>query len=167
MRVLYSFPDTLGAPGIGTTARHQVEGLLAQGIEVSVWCTSIRCELPRARRVVTTLSAAGVRVPHRALGGDRAYRYHDLRVAAALKRRAGEFDVVHVWPRAALHTRARPRAPRHPRRPRGAEHAHRLRLRRGRARVRAARHRAAARPQPHVRPAPPGATSRPSTTPPT
>lgn len=110
MRVLYSFPDTLGAPGIGTTARHQVEGLLAQGIDVSVWCTSIRCELPRARRVVTTLSVAGVRVPHRALGGDRAYRYHDLRVASALKRHAGEFDVVHVWPRAALHTARAARA---------------------------------------------------------
>jgi glycosyltransferase involved in cell wall biosynthesis len=110
MRVLYSFPDTLGAPGIGTTARHQVEGLLAQGIEVSVWCTAIRCELPRARRVVTTLEAAGVRVPHRAFGGDGAYRYHDRRVAGALKRHAGEFDVVHVWPRAALHTARAARA---------------------------------------------------------
>ena len=56
MRVLYSFPDGLGAPGIGTTARHQVEGLLARDVEVSVWCTSLHCELPRARRVVTTLA---------------------------------------------------------------------------------------------------------------
>jgi D-inositol-3-phosphate glycosyltransferase len=110
MRVLYSFPDTLGAPGIGTTARHQVEGLIAQGLEVSVWCTAIRCDLPGARRVVTTLEAAGLRVPHRALGGDRAYRYHDRRVARALKREAGELDVVHVWPRAALHTARAARA---------------------------------------------------------
>ncbi|MEA2383398.1 MAG: hypothetical protein QOH72_3369 [Solirubrobacteraceae bacterium] len=110
MRVLYSFPDALGAPGIGTTARHQVEGLLAQGIEVSVWCTSLRCDLPDARRVVTTLGRGGVRVPHRALGGDRAYRYHDLRVARALKRLAGEIDVVHVWPRASLHTARAARA---------------------------------------------------------
>ena len=110
MRVLYSFPDALGAPGIGTTARHQVEGLLAQGIEVSVWCTSLRCDLPGARRVVTTLGRGGVRVPHRALGGDRAYRYHDLRVARALKRLAGEIDVVHVWPRASLHTARAARA---------------------------------------------------------
>ena len=111
MRVLYSFPDGLGAPGIGTTARHQVEGLLARGVEVSVWCTSLHCELPKARRVVTTLQAAGVRVPHRALGGnDRAYRYHDRRVARALRRLAGEFDVVHVWPRASLHTARAARA---------------------------------------------------------
>jgi D-inositol-3-phosphate glycosyltransferase len=105
MRVLYSFPDGLGAPGIGTTARHQVEGLLDQGIDVSVWCTSLHGALPRATRIVTTLQVAGVRIPHRALGGgDRAYRYHDRRVAAALRRRRGEIDVVHVWPRAGLHT---------------------------------------------------------------
>ena len=111
MRVLYSFPDGLGAPGIGTTARHQVEGLLARDVEVSVWCTSLHCELPKARRVVTTLQAAGVRVPHRALGGnDRAYRYHDRRVALALRRLAGELDVVHVWPRASLHTARAARA---------------------------------------------------------
>jgi D-inositol-3-phosphate glycosyltransferase len=71
---------------------------------VTVWCTSIGCELPGARRVVTTLTAAGRRIPHRALGGDRAYRYHDLRVALALRRRAGEVDVVHTWPRASLLT---------------------------------------------------------------
>jgi D-inositol-3-phosphate glycosyltransferase len=110
MRVLYSFPDGLGAPGIGTTARHQIEGLIAQGLEVSVWCTSLHCELPGARRVVRTLQAGGVRVPHRALGGDRAYRYHDVRVARALRRHAGEFDVVHVWPRASLHTARAARA---------------------------------------------------------
>jgi len=40
----------------------------------------------------------------------RTTRAHDLRVAAALKRRAGEFDVVHVWPRAALHTARAARA---------------------------------------------------------
>lgn len=110
MRVLYSFPDGLGAPGIGTTARHQIEGLIAQGLDVSVWCTSLHCELPGARRVVRTLQAGGVRVPHRALGGDRAYRYHDLRVARALRAHAGEFDVVHVWPRASLHTARAARA---------------------------------------------------------
>ena len=43
-------------------------------------------------------------MPHRALGGDRAYRYHDLRMARALRGLAGQFDVVHVWPRASLDT---------------------------------------------------------------
>jgi glycosyltransferase involved in cell wall biosynthesis len=57
--------------------------------------------------VVTTLSAAGVRVPHRALGGgDRAYRYHDWRVARALERLGDSVDIVHCWPRATLQTSA-------------------------------------------------------------
>jgi glycosyltransferase involved in cell wall biosynthesis len=111
MHVLYSFPDGLGAPGIGTTARHQVEGLIAQGIDVTVWCTSLHCDLPGARRVVTTLQAFGVRVPHRALGGgDRAYRYHDACVARGLRRAAPAVDVVHVWPRASLRTARAARA---------------------------------------------------------
>jgi glycosyltransferase involved in cell wall biosynthesis len=105
LRVLYSFPDGLGAPGIGTTAHRQVEGLIGLGLEVSVICTSLQRELPGARRITTTLTAGGRRIPHRALGpGDRAYRYHDLRVAHALRGLAGEIDVVHVWPRAALAT---------------------------------------------------------------
>jgi len=83
---------------------------IARGLDVSVWCTSLHCDLPGARRIVTTLQVAGLRVPHGALGGDRAYRYHDLRVARALDRLPGEFDVVHVWPRAALHSAKAARA---------------------------------------------------------
>jgi len=111
VHVLYSFPDGLGAPGIGTTARHQVEGLIAQGLDVTVWCTSLHCDLPGARRVVTTLQGFGVRVPHRSLGGgDRAYRYHDWCVARALQRPNAGIDVVHVWPRASLRTARAARA---------------------------------------------------------
>jgi glycosyltransferase involved in cell wall biosynthesis len=112
VHVLYSFPDGLGAPGIGTTARHQVEGLIGHGIDVSVWCTSLHCELPGAKRVVTTLQGFGVRVPHRALGGGggRAYRYHDWCAARALGRPDAGVDVVHVWPRASLRTARAARA---------------------------------------------------------
>jgi glycosyltransferase involved in cell wall biosynthesis len=41
-------------------------------------------------------------VPHRAIGIARAYRLHDRLVARAVGR--GRFDVVHVWPQAALRT---------------------------------------------------------------
>jgi glycosyltransferase involved in cell wall biosynthesis len=54
--------------------------------------------------VVETLSAAGRRIPHSALGIDRAYRYHDLRVSAALRRLRANVDIVHCWPRATLRT---------------------------------------------------------------
>jgi D-inositol-3-phosphate glycosyltransferase len=60
--------------------------------------------LPAAVTVVETLVLARRRIPHRAIGLQRAYSYHDLRVAHAIKSSAGRFDVVHCWPRACLHT---------------------------------------------------------------
>ena len=115
LRILYSFPDTLGEPGIGAAALHFVEGLVRRGHEVAVYCTSMGKDASEARELeetkkVTTLSAAGVRIPHRALGRRRAYRYHDQRVAHALAHLAGRVDVVHVWPRATLRTAAAARA---------------------------------------------------------
>jgi D-inositol-3-phosphate glycosyltransferase len=102
LRILYSFPDTLGAPGIGVAARHHTEQLARIGHEVHVYCTAVAGPPPVVHSLVTTLTLAGRRVPHRALGRQRAYRYHDRRVAWALRRAAGNIDVAHVWPRATL-----------------------------------------------------------------
>jgi glycosyltransferase involved in cell wall biosynthesis len=104
MHVLYSFPDGVGRPGIGTTAFHQVEGLARQGVDVSLFCTSIHRELPLNVRVVRTLSVGPRRIPHRVLGIERSYRYHDSLVARALARDARDYDVVHCWPRATVRT---------------------------------------------------------------
>lgn len=106
LRVLYSFPDTLGAPGIGTTAWNQVQSLIGLGHEVRVYATAVAREVPGAEEVVTTLTLAGNRVPHRAIGRRRAYRYHDRRVGKALRRLAGVVDIVHCWPRATVETAA-------------------------------------------------------------
>lgn len=106
LRILYSFPDTLGAPGIGVAARQHSEELARLGHEVHLYCTAVAGEAPDVHRVVTTLSVGGRRIPHRALGRSRAYRYHDRRVARALRGLRGRIDVVHVWPRATLATAA-------------------------------------------------------------
>jgi glycosyltransferase involved in cell wall biosynthesis len=105
LRILYSFPDAIGDPGIGAAALYYVRGLKERGHSVLLYCTSggSRTE---AERIVQTLEVKGVRVPHRAVGRPRAYRYHDRRVAGALRRRPGEVDVVHVWPRATVQTAA-------------------------------------------------------------
>lgn len=110
MRVLYSFPHALGRPGIGTTAFHQVQGLIDQGLDVVLYCTSLQRKIVGARAIVETLVVAGKRVPHRALGVSRAYAYHDWRVARALRRLAEEIDVVHCWPAGCLRTLAAARA---------------------------------------------------------
>jgi glycosyltransferase involved in cell wall biosynthesis len=104
VHVLYSFPDVAGKPGIGMTAFHQVEEVSKNGVEVTLCCTSLNGELPANVRVVQTLSFAGRRIPHRALGIDRSYAYHDRRAARTLERLGAAVDLVHCWPRATIHT---------------------------------------------------------------
>jgi glycosyltransferase involved in cell wall biosynthesis len=101
--VLYSFPDTLGKPGIGTTALNQVRGMVARGHDVTVCCTSSRVQVPGAR-ILQTLVVGGRRIPHRALGVDRSYRFHDRHVARRLRRAGDAVDVVHGWPLGSLET---------------------------------------------------------------
>ncbi len=114
LRILYSFPDTLCAPGIGAAAWHYAEGLSRRGHDVLVYCTSVDhgagVDGEPAPSIITTLTVAGLRVPHRALGRARAYRYHDQRVARALDQLRMPVDVVHVWPRATLQTAAAARS---------------------------------------------------------
>jgi glycosyltransferase involved in cell wall biosynthesis len=104
VKVVYSFPDTLGKPGIGTTAFYQVQGLARLGLDVTVYCTSAARVPHGVIDLFETMKVAGRRVPHRALGKFRAYRYHDMRTAKALSLRHQDADIVHCWPRATLHT---------------------------------------------------------------
>ena len=103
MRIFYSFPDVVGKAGIGETAFAQVRGLVELGHDVTLVCTTLGQPIEGLGRLIETLTVAGRRVPHRALGGsDRAYRYHD-QVAARLLQRA-HADVVHGWPIGSLRT---------------------------------------------------------------
>ena len=104
LRVWYSFPDTLGSPGIGTTALNQVRGLAQAGVDLRVFCTFNAAVPPAGVAFTETLRVAGRRVPHRTLGVDRAYRWHDRMVAPALRRAAPAPDVVHAWPGGCLAT---------------------------------------------------------------
>ncbi len=110
IRVWYSFPHTLGSPGIGTTALHQVCGLADAGVDLRVFCTFSGAALPPGVAATETLRVAGRRLPHKALGVQRAYRLHDRLVARALRRSASPPDVVHAWPGACLRTFAAARA---------------------------------------------------------
>lgn len=103
MRILYSFPHPLGRPGIGTTALAQVRGLIDLGYDVTVYTTSLATPVPGAK-IVQTMVLGGHRIPHRGVGVDRALRYHDWRVARALRRSGPTFDIVHSWPLASACT---------------------------------------------------------------
>lgn len=102
LRVLYSFPDTVGKPGIGSIAEAQVRGLVEQGADVTLVATSVPRPPAGVRDCITTLALLGRRIPHRAVGVRRAQRWHDGRAASVLAR--GGFDLVHVWPHGALRT---------------------------------------------------------------
>ena len=105
MRILYSFPHSLDRPGIALTARQQILGLVRLGVEVDLFVTSVgSLSLPPGVRVHTTMSLGWARLPHRAIGVQRAYDYHDAVVAHWLKRNSAGVDVVHAWPRGSLRT---------------------------------------------------------------
>jgi len=104
VRVLYSFPHKLGAARICTTAWYQVKGIAAAGAKVTVYTGSICREVPKSVRVRTTLAWNKLRLPYRLLGSRRSCALHDWLVAQKLKKLAGQVDVVHVWPLAALRT---------------------------------------------------------------
>ncbi|WP_131769484.1 glycosyltransferase family 4 protein [Candidatus Protofrankia californiensis] len=104
LRVLYSFPHTLGRPGISTAAFHQVRSMIDAGFAVTVYCTSLAADLDGAAGVVETMVTRGRRIPHRAIGVRRAYGYHDRRTARELATRPYAYDVVHGWPRGCIHT---------------------------------------------------------------
>jgi glycosyltransferase involved in cell wall biosynthesis len=104
MRVLYSFPTRLGTTGIGTTAWHGIAGLAEHGAEVTVVCATCERALPAGVRLIETLRPAGVKIPFRAFGFDRAVALHDRRAAAKLRRLRP--DIVHTWPLGAERTLA-------------------------------------------------------------
>jgi glycosyltransferase involved in cell wall biosynthesis len=104
VRILYSFPEAVGKPGIGLTALKQVEGLAELGHAVTLMCTHLMVGLPPSVRVHQTFTVGGRRIPHRVLGFDRTYRMHDTIVANHLHKHPNSYDVVHAWPSAALET---------------------------------------------------------------
>jgi glycosyltransferase involved in cell wall biosynthesis len=104
VRVLYSFPTRLGTVGIGTTAWQQVVGVAPHCSSLVVACASCERPLPDGVRLIETLRPWGLKLPFRALGFMRAVDLHDRRAAAALRRLAGEIDLVHCWPLGAERT---------------------------------------------------------------
>lgn len=102
--VLYSFPHKLGADRICLTAWHQVRALAAAGARVIVCPGVLHRPLPPAVTVRPTLARGAFRIPYRLLGRMRAMALHDRIVARRLEQLAGQVDLVHAWPTAALVT---------------------------------------------------------------
>ena len=104
VRVLYSFPNRLGAQRICYAAWQQINGLVAAGAEVLAMPASLERPLPASVKVRPTLAWGKVKIPFRLLGRPRAWKLHDRIVASRLKRLRGKVDVIHLWPMGALRT---------------------------------------------------------------
>jgi glycosyltransferase involved in cell wall biosynthesis len=103
-RVLYSFPNKLGADRICYTAWQQVNGLAAAGAEVTVFTGGLLKPVPQGVKVHTTLARGKLRIPYKLIGSRRALALHDWIVSRRLEKLAGEIDIVHTWPLGALET---------------------------------------------------------------
>lgn len=104
MRVLYSFPNRIGAGRICWTAWQQATGLAAAGADVTVWTSSVFRAPEGVREIHSSLAAGPVRFPMRLLGSRRAAIVHDWAVSRWLRRNGDRVDVVHVWPLGGLRT---------------------------------------------------------------
>ncbi len=104
VRVLYSFPHKLGAGRICYTAWQQVRGLMTAGADVTIMPGSLYRALGPNVRLMPTLSWGKLRIPYNVVGIKRACALHDRIVARRLRSLAGEIDIVHAWPGAALET---------------------------------------------------------------
>lgn len=104
VRVLYSFPHKLGADRICYTAWQQVNGLAAAGADVLAFPGALQRPVPDSVRVQPTLARGKIRLPYKVLGTMRTLALHDHIVSRRLEKLAGQIDVVHTWPSAALKT---------------------------------------------------------------
>jgi glycosyltransferase involved in cell wall biosynthesis len=104
IRVVYSFPHKLGAQRICYTAWQQVNGLAAAGADVLAFPGVLHRPVPPAVRVKPTLALGKLRISYRMMGKMRALALHDYLVARRIRKLAGQIDIIHLWPDAALRT---------------------------------------------------------------
>lgn len=104
IRVLYSFPNKLGAERICYTAWQQVNGLAAAGALVTVFTGDLLRPVRVGVRVHTTLARGKLRIPYKLIGNNRALALHDYIVSHQLEAMADKIDIVHTWPRGASRT---------------------------------------------------------------
>jgi glycosyltransferase involved in cell wall biosynthesis len=104
VRVLYSFPNKLGADRICYTAWQQVNGLAAAGADLLVFPGVLHRPVPVSVRVRPTLARGKLRISYKLVGSLRACALHDWIVSRRIKKLVGQIDIIHTWPLGALQT---------------------------------------------------------------
>ena len=104
LRVLYSFPQKIGASGVCYAAWQHVQALQDAGAEVTVFPGVLHKPFANGTPVRPTLSRGHLRIPYSVLGNLGSYKLHDWIVARRLRKMAGAFDLVHGFALGSLET---------------------------------------------------------------
>jgi glycosyltransferase involved in cell wall biosynthesis len=104
IKVLYSFPNKLGAARICYTAWQQVNSLAEAGADLLVFPGAVSRPVPAGVEVRPTLARGKFRIPYKLLGTMRTVALHDHIVARRIEKLVGRIDVIHTWPLGALET---------------------------------------------------------------
>ncbi|MGD2094097.1 MAG: glycosyltransferase family 4 protein [Phycisphaerales bacterium] len=107
LKVLYSFPQWVArSGGVSKTAYYQVEGLVKQGVQVTLYCGALLDPVKGLHSHRDTLKFRQLKLPLGLLGTRRTASLHDRIVAADLPRihNRDKIDIVHCWPSGALQT---------------------------------------------------------------
>jgi glycosyltransferase involved in cell wall biosynthesis len=104
VRILYSFPNKLGADRICYTAWQQVKGLADAGADLLVFPGVLHRPLPASVKVRPTLAWGKIRVSYKLIGSLRACALHDWIVSRRIEKMAGQIDIIHTWPLGAIQT---------------------------------------------------------------
>jgi glycosyltransferase involved in cell wall biosynthesis len=104
VRVLFSFPNKLGAGRICYTAWQQVNGLVAAGADVTVFTGDLLRPVSPEVKVHTTLARGKLRIPYKLIGNGNAVHLHDYIVSRQIEKMVGQIDIIHTWPQGALRT---------------------------------------------------------------
>lgn len=79
-----------------------------RGLRVSLFCGSYESHVPGIHHVVETMRFGGIPLPYRLIGNERAFRFHDAKVAGEVSRQArrhgNHYDVIHCWPLGSVAT---------------------------------------------------------------
>lgn len=103
LKIVYSFPWEIGAPGIGYTAWQHVNEMIKLGADITLMTGRVAKPFEKApSRCIQTMTLWRKKVPAKLFGGfDGAAAYHDYRVARHLDKHHQHVDVLHAWPLAA------------------------------------------------------------------
>ena len=104
VRVLYSFPQKIGAGRVCELAWQQVSSIARAGADVTVFPGVLHKPFADSIVVQPTLSRGKARISYKLVGDLRAFALHDYIVSRRLPKIADRIDVIHLWPLGASRT---------------------------------------------------------------